>query len=403
MKDTYPWISRSIINHHYSSRQKNLKDLTIMSRKSIDQLSTISPLTDISNPSSNDEVTTVSYEDACSSSRKCPGRPKDLTISVKHHKKKAILAMHNEIATRFQKERAECGFNKRLKRGRLDEIINEVKTLRNLEDVSVTKDSIRKQISRNKPIAGTRGHSTPMEEVEPCLLQLFIQLGRIRAPVSNTEGLSLANSLIIGMPIEQKIIDWKKKYSYYRKSDDVLGTAYWRGFLSRYEHLIVRKRGEKFAMARDDWSKYSNFEKMYESVYDEMVNAGVATKLDEPAWMDIHGNFCLEEDTFGQKCTHHLLYPEMCFVGDEIGSNISQKGDGHVGGQMFIVERGVTPKKRCSVKDHHFTVMGLTSLTGEPVMCVVIIAGVVEAFNVSFLRNYKNVTLFLSHIILQST
>jgi len=51
-----------------------------------------------------------------------------------------------------------------------------------------------------------------MEEVEPCLLQLYIQLGQIWAPVSNTEGLSLANSLVIrGMPIEQKIIDWKKK------------------------------------------------------------------------------------------------------------------------------------------------------------------------------------------------
>ena len=109
MKDTYPWISRSIINHHYSERQKKHKDhLTIISR-STDQLSAISPLTDISNPSSNDEVTVsneddevaVSNEDACSSTRKCPGRPRDLTISLKHHKKKSILTLNNEISTRF--------------------------------------------------------------------------------------------------------------------------------------------------------------------------------------------------------------------------------------------------------------------------------------------------------------
>jgi len=67
--------------------------------RSIDQLSVISPLTDILNPS-HDKVT-ISNEDTCSSTRKCPGRPRDLTISLKHHKKKSILALNNEISTRF--------------------------------------------------------------------------------------------------------------------------------------------------------------------------------------------------------------------------------------------------------------------------------------------------------------
>ena len=52
------------------------------------------------------------------------------------------------------------------------------------------------------------------------------------------------------------------------------------------------------------------------------------------------------------------------------------------GGQMYIVEGGATPKKRCSVKDHHFTGMGRTFLTGDLVMFVVILAGVVEVFNI---------------------
>ena len=41
----------------------------------------------------------------------------------------------------------------------------------------------------------------------------------------------------------------------------------------------------------------------------------------------------------------------------------------------FIVEKGTVPQKKSSTKEKHFTLMGLTALSGEPVMCVVIFAG----------------------------
>ena len=41
----------------------------------------------------------------------------------------------------------------------------------------------------------------------------------------------------------------------------------------------------------------------------------------------------------------------------------------------FVGKKGSAAKMNATKKAKHFTVLGLTSLTGKPVMCVVIIAG----------------------------
>ena len=40
-----------------------------------------------------------------------------------------------------------------------------------------------------------------------------------------------------------------------------------------------------------------------------------------------------------------------------------------------MCKKGKTPQTKISTRDKQYTVMGLTSLTGEPVMCVVIFSG----------------------------
>ena len=54
--------------------------------------------------------------------------------------------------------------------------------------------------------------------------------------------------------------------------------------------------------------------------------------------------------------------------------NISIKGDGHAGGQLILVERGHVLMKKISTK-RNFTLIGMTVLTGEPVICSLIIEG----------------------------
>ena len=106
---------------------------------------------------------------------------------------------------------------------------------------------------------------------------------------------------------------------------------------------MVSKRGQKYELNRQNWTTYENFANMYSHIIDEMVDAGVARELEEPVWMDKHGTRVSEDIAFGCKVFHGLIHPNMCLVGDEVGGNLSMKGDGHVSGQLFLTAPGRVP------------------------------------------------------------
>lgn len=106
---------------------------------------------------------------------------------------------------------------------------------------------------------------------------------------------------------------------------------------------------------------------------DELVHANIAVKLDTPVWQDADGNNCVEDEAVGCKVTHKIIKPEYCIVGDETGGNLSMKGDG--GRKKFLCARGDVPRTKASGCDRHFTTIGLTLLTGDPLMCIVVMKG----------------------------
>jgi len=123
------------------------------------------------------------------------------------------------------------------------------------------------------------------------------------------------------------------------------------------------------------WIKLAQkFAQMYESIEEEIIVAGVATLLNEPVWMNANSDVVEKEDACGYKVTIDITKPEMCVVSDEIGGNTSQKGDGLVGGELMLTEPGQVAQRKISTKDNHYTLLGLTLLTGEPLMCVVVMA-----------------------------
>ena len=145
--------------------------------------------------------------------------------------------------------------------------------------------------------------------------------------------------------------------------------------MKRNDHLIQSKRGAKYALNRSIWSTYRNFNNMYSHIYNEMEEAGVAKRKETPVWMDRHGYIVEEKDSLGCKVTHDIIRPDMCVVGDEVGGNISMKGDGHAGGELLLCASGTIPQQKISTRDKHFTLMPLTLLTGDPLMCILIISG----------------------------
>ena len=91
--------------------------------------------------------------------------------------------------------------------------------------------------------------------------------------------------------------------------------------------------------------------------------------------MDHHGKECQHNNALGCIVTNGLIHPELCFVGDEVGGIISMNSDGNAGGKKLCTEQGTTPYEKASSTDKRFTMIGLTSLDGNPVMCLLIIQG----------------------------
>ena len=82
-----------------------------------------------------------------------------------------------------------------------------------------------------------------------------------------------------------------------------------------------------------------------------------------------------ETGSFGCKVTHNIMQLDLIMCLEKVGANTSQKGDGAVGGEKYMPEKGITTKEKFCTKCKHWTLLGLTNLDGTPVMCIVILAG----------------------------
>ena len=145
--------------------------------------------------------------------------------------------------------------------------------------------------------------------------------------------------------------------------------------MQRNKHLLVSKQGQKHSLDRQNWTTYHNFLHIYEHTYEEMVLSGVADRLEHSEWMDVHGQPCSDMASFGCMVKYRLLHPDKSFVCDEVGGNISMKGDGNVGGKLFLTSPDSVAYDRVSVSEKRFTIIGLTALDSAPVMCILIIQG----------------------------
>eukprot|EP00978_Attheya_sp_CCMP212_P006142 scaffold13838_cov51-Attheya_sp.AAC.1 len=280
--------------------------------------------------------------------------------------------------------------NSCLPNGRLSSLIEEAKIKYGMPDAKISESTIKDHHLQEKfhNISGC-GHTSPMIGVEDQIVELCIRMAKIRQPLSCANGLCLANSVIKGTETEKKVREWQehnikackmKKGNLDDDDDDVPGllkTGYWKGFMNRNKHRLVSKKSQKYALDRKDWSTYNNINQMYDDIYDEMTEAGVAVELETPKWVDRDRKEAEQSKTEGRKITHELIHPSYVqIMADEVGGDTSQKGDGHVGGVKFLCASGTVPSTGTSKNSNHFTTMCFTSGNGKPVMCLVIMTGV---------------------------
>ena len=173
----------------------------------------------------------------------------------------------------------------------------------------------------------------------------------------------------------------KKRGLQTTKNNPLLGTRLYNGFMKRYSDLLRRGRLRHKEVKRSSWCTKEHFKNMYDAIYEKMVEANVAKKLDEEVMLDIDGNIVDDETKmYGRKTRYILTKPEMVLFVDETGCNTNQKDGSQVGGRCFVVPRDDTePGLVGCTSDIHFTVLCFTSATGHPVMCAIIVKSTKES------------------------
>ena len=117
-----------------------------------------------------------------------------------------------------------------------------------------------------------------------------MQLAKIGQPLIKTAVIELGLSLMEGTTLKEEIIQWKKDCKCWKEGQDILGSSWYQNFMQQNKNHITRSKANFRDVNRLEWTTYDNFKAMYDSVYKQMVEAGVARKLDQPVLMDKAGN-----------------------------------------------------------------------------------------------------------------
>ena len=317
------------------------------------------------------------------SSRKA-GRPKGTTKAHKREVDKRLTLAKNEITKMYKKQ---ITGSKRCERGKFEKIVGIVKNHRNLpQTFSFSYGAAKKRVSRNVPVVMTPGMKSPLHEIEESFVEIIIALADCGNPATVGQCLFLMQSLIQNTKYQEKLVHWKQSYMTQAQIDSLdvtelaklgtLGSSYYYAFMKRHREKIVSKRGIKFDLNRTSWTQYGNFQHMYEDVEDLMIEAGVAKKRDIPVWKNKKGEVVSAEDSYGYKVGVELTHPHCCLVLDEVGGDTNMIKDSAAHGTKYVGRNdGSEVRSHASKKAKKFTVLGVTALNGEAVMCVLIIQG----------------------------
>jgi hypothetical protein len=120
---------------------------------------------------------------------------------------------------------------------------------------------------------------------------------------------------------------------------------------------------------------------MYDKITDQLVDAGLTIINDPPVHYSKDGRMVrcdASEEAYSNKYTIKINFPEYCLIADELGGNISQKGNRHWGGAKYLYAKGSVLRKTTSNQDKHFTLLGFTALMGEPAIYCIIFARTIQ-------------------------
>ena len=108
------------------------------------------------------------------------------------------------------------------------------------------------------------GSPSPVAVMELVLVQIVVAMSNCHQPLISLEGLELANSLIKGIEVQERL----KKFEATRKHIPTrqLGKRHWSSFLHRNVDILTTKYGQKYTSICGEWSKISWVSQMYDKI-----------------------------------------------------------------------------------------------------------------------------------------
>jgi hypothetical protein len=92
--------------------------------------------------------------------------------------------------------------------------------------------TILKRVQRNN----VSGKSA--SKMEPILVEYCLRVARIGQPLTKDQLTGLALSMIEGTTVEDKVNDWKRRFSNFNDTQELLGAGWYCGFINRNRIIL---------------------------------------------------------------------------------------------------------------------------------------------------------------------
>ena len=160
---------------------------------------------------------------------KWTGRPKGSTDNKKREDSTKLFKCINSITVTYSTEKSKLPPKKRLPNGFLRDLIQSKKKEYGV-NVAINKDRIISRHRRGNLCPNHRGTDSPIASADMALVEICIQMGKIRQPLTGPQAVVVFNDLIRGTPIQESLRSFQSARCPDPTVDGVAGINWFRGF-----------------------------------------------------------------------------------------------------------------------------------------------------------------------------
>ena len=303
------------------------------------------------------------------------GRPKGTTKAAKEDYERRVEEALEVASQRYRDARDQvtvtCA-HASLRPRFLPDLIEEVASKYDVSADELKSNTIRSRYKRRNVTGKGRGHVSPMADVEPLIVEFCVQLARMGAPLDRGQVEILAYELVLGTETERKIREYKARHKL--GGNTLIGRRWYSQFMKRHSAVIKRATTRIADGKRLQYITRENFQIMYDCVYKQMVEAGVAKEITEEQFFAQDGLITtIEEKATGLPSKYVLISEDDVIVVDETGCNTNQQTDGNIGRESVVVPvDGSCNGLVGSTADQHYTTFVYQTASGKPICCCII-------------------------------